>query len=74
MAENVDVLTRRGLTIVPLPLYNWDTQEPQSFALSVTKNGDGVHVRGCIVEQSTFRPTNGLTNDERPAIVHNPAN
>lgn len=68
IVENLDSL--KSLTVTPLPLYNWDTQEPQSFALSMTENNGDYHIKGSIVEQSRFRPTNGLTNDDRTSIVH----
>ena len=35
VVENLDSL--KSLTVTLLPLYNWDTQEPQSFALSMTE-------------------------------------
>lgn len=70
VVENLDSL--KSLTVTPLPLYNWDTQEPQSFALSMTENNGDYHIKGSIVEQSRFRPTNGLTNDDRSSIVHHP--
>lgn len=71
VVENLDSL--KSLTVTPLPLYNWDTQEPQSFALSMTENNGDYHIKGSIVEQSRFRPTNGLTNDDRTSIVHHPS-
>lgn len=71
IVENLDSL--KSLTVTPLPLYNWDTQEPQSFALSMTENNGDYHIKGSIVEQSRFRPTNGLTNDDRSSIVHHPS-
>lgn len=71
VVDNLENLKK--YTVLPLPLYNWDTQEPQSFALSIA-NGDGAtHVKGSLIEQSRFRPTNGVTNDERPSIVHHPS-
>ena len=48
VVENLDNL--KSLTVTPLPLYNWDTQEPQSFALSVTENNGVHHIKGSIVE------------------------
>lgn len=71
VVENLDSL--KSLTVTPLPLYNWDTQEPQSFALSITNEDGATHVKGSLIEQSRFRPTNGVTNDERPSIVHHPS-
>lgn len=71
VVDNLENLKK--YTVLPLPLYNWDTQEPQSFALSIA-NGDGAtHVKGSLIEQSRFRLTNGATNDERPSIVHHPS-
>ena len=71
VVENLDNL--KSITVTPLPLYNWDTQEPQSFALSVTESNGATHVKGSLIERSRFRPTNGATNDERPSIVHHPS-
>lgn len=44
VVENLDSL--KSLTVTPLPLYNWDTQEPQSFALSVTETDGDYHIKG----------------------------
>lgn len=64
-------MAKRGLVTAELPLYNWDTQEPQSFALSVSENNGEYNVKGSIVEQSRFRPINGALNDNQPSVVYN---
>lgn len=71
VVDNLENLKK--YTVLPLPLYNQDTQEPQSFALSITDEDGATHVKGSLIEQSRFRPTNGVTNDERPSIVHHPS-
>lgn len=41
--------------------------------MSITDGDGATHVKGSLIEQSRFRPTNGVTNDERPSIVHHPS-
>lgn len=71
LVDNIETLAKRGLVTAELPLYNWDTQEPQSFALSVSENNGEYNVKGSIVEQSRFRPINGALNDNQPSVVYN---
>mgnify|MGYP000151776793 CR=1 FL=1 len=71
LVDNIETLAKKGIVTAELPLYNWDTQEPQSFALSVSEKNGEYHVRGSIIEQLRFRPTNGTINDNSPSIVYN---
>lgn len=71
LVDNIETLAKRGFVTAELPLYNWDTQEPQSFALSVSENNGEYNVKGSIVEQSRFRPINGAINDNQPSVVYN---
>lgn len=71
LVNNIETLAKRGLITAELPIYNWDTQEPQSFALSISEKNGEYNVKGLIVEQSRFRPTNGAINDNQPSVVYN---
>lgn len=71
VVDNIETLSKRGLLEASLPIYNSETQKPQSFALSITQNNGEYTIKGSIVEKLRYRPTTGTVDDKRPSIVHN---
>ena len=54
VVDNIDTLSNRGLLEAPLPIYNSETQKPQSFALSITQNNGEYIIKGSIVEKLRY--------------------
>ncbi len=72
IVDNIGTPYNRSSLEAPLPIYNPETQKPQSFKLTIIENNGEYTIIGSIVEKIRYRPTTGTIDDTQPSIVHNP--
>ena len=72
IVDNIGTPYNRSSLEAPLPIYNPETQKPQSFKLTIIENNGEYTIIGSIVEKIRYRPTTGTIDDKQPSIVHSP--
>lgn len=63
ICSNISKYERKGRIDIPIPLYNPELSQPQTYAITVKKNDDGSHqITGTIIEkvQTSNKPLNPM--------------